>query len=96
MKDLATPRPWANPEKCPCGDPVCNRYTLSDVVNNSGLLWRKDAELIVRCVNTHDQLVEALEAFTVAYFDAPSEWIPTEEINNALDKAFAALKSAKQ
>jgi hypothetical protein len=99
MKDLATPRPWANPEKCPCGDPVCNRYTLSDVVNNSGLLWRKDAELIVRCVNTHDQLVEALEIISKIAYDVP--WGKYDEFNLqslwlAIEQARAALKSAKQ
>jgi hypothetical protein len=96
MKELATPRPWANPEKCPCGDPVCNRYTLSDVVNNSGLLWRKDAELIVRCVNTHDQLVEALDEImrlsSMEYHSVDAE----DLLDSAYDIAKAALKSVKQ
>jgi hypothetical protein len=60
-----------------------------------------NAELIVKCVNTHDQLVEALEEMYMHVFAGNSRTIEDAMARSSNNDAFeqkiiAALKSAKQ
>lgn len=95
MTDQATPRPWAlippdsddmeTIEEC---KGIYRDGYICPIVNN------KDAQLIVKCVNMHDELVEALELAISTIKDMPvqsSGIIPTIEkikfIKQALSKA---------
>jgi hypothetical protein len=99
MKELATPRPWhlTNAGVTVKANDVyicdCNSAWV-EVEENLA-----NAELIVKCVNTHDQLVEALEIISKIAYDVP--WGKYDEFNLqslwlAIEQARAALKSAKQ
>ena len=61
----ATPRPW-RAQKCPCGRPVCDSYTIEPVQGAGNMFYGADAALIVRAVNSHDALVEALQLIATA------------------------------
>src|SRR3990167_8285439 len=67
----ATPRPWntgTNGDKCPKGHAICSgALVIAKVYGNGypiGEGWapssQADADLIVRAVNAHDELVKAL------------------------------------
>jgi hypothetical protein len=96
MKDLATPRPW---HLTNFGVTVkANDVYICDC--NSAWVEMEEnlanAELIVKCVNTHDQLVVALEEImrisSMVYHSVDAE----DLLDSAYDIAKAALKSAKQ
>jgi translation initiation factor RLI1 len=96
MKELATPRPWhlTNAGVTVKANDVyicdCNSAWV-EVEENLA-----NAELIVKCVNTHDQLVVALEEImrlsSMVHLSVDAE----DLLDSAYDIAKAALKSVKQ
>lgn len=80
MTDGATPRPWVllecNVENCWCaciGVPS-DPEGIKEWVIGTGSVSKANAELIVRAVNSHDQLVAALEKI-ISECEQPTHFI---------------------
>ena len=76
--------------KCPCGDRGCNQYTLS--IQGSVGFDAESAQRLVTAWNTHDELVEALEAMLLHHHGPRGS---RRYGYNAAVRAEAALARAK-
>lgn len=85
----ATPRPWSLGENAN-GSPLilgANLRGICPVISSHGLNERQaNAELIVRAVNCHDELVEACE-FALMQTDERRMPIQFKKLNDALKRA---------
>lgn len=104
-QDLATPRPWAVRDRRGAGiniewgndpseiRPICHMRWTDGMYEEVGERIAADAALIVRCVNSHDALVEALRHIEALdpVVDQATGCLDT----SAQDTARAALTAAK-
>jgi hypothetical protein len=92
-KSHHTPTPWLVDEPWQIWAESIGEYVaITDVEGDGRTPYAANAEYIVRCVNSHDDLVEALQDLY--------EWLDSTQLGElpraSLSKAKAALKKASE
>lgn len=89
MGSKPTPRPWVRSKSGTCVElPNGSQFRLVKCADDQNPC--ADAAHIVKCVNMHEELVEALERARIFFTATPKELMPNglmDDIESALAKA---------